>query len=613
MSRLKVWAPNAVNVELVKGDDKSSFIPPINMVKTTITYKNVSISGYWELPMDINFPLKDGDGYWFKITFQNADVRYRIDPYARALHNSVSYSIYKDPEKFQWSDSHFVPPTFDTMVINQIFQGAYVGRGDADWKDPNGNNYHFEWDNKRKGDFRQLKNKLDYLQSLGVNTIELLPVNEYNGDDFLGYSSVSFFAIEASYGSVNGNGGSYDELKAFINEAHLRNIAVIADVVFNHIGQVGDSGPLWNYDSVTQNIYFSGEQAYNQAGGTFGEAPDWAKYEVQKYIEDSCHYYLKELHFDGLRFDFTSQVINKNQSSGQNSGKEVLRAIAWQLKQAYPTKILICEHWNEPGADESAQWMIGYVNFDAHWFNFRRRLQDVLWPFAGGRENDLATAINGGNYDKPYNRVIYANNHDECWWDGNNSPQKFYPVSEFNGWRGDYWSKKKTRMMYSLSFFVPGIPMFYMGDEFAMEGAFNDSRFENILDWGLEKSEPGPAFKNLFLRLIEIKKTYNPLMQSGNAFTWLHYPADGWFAFKRKWNADVLIVAGNYHGNDMYNYVINTNGETGHWSQIFNSDGQEFGGDGVGNYGNNPNSNQGSITINIPKNGIIVMARTNLA
>jgi len=63
----------------------------------------------------------------------------------------------------------------------------------------------------------------------------------------------------------------------------------------------------------------------------------------------------------------------------------------------------------------------------------------------------------------------------------------------------------------------------------------------------------------------------------------------------------------------MYNYVINTNGETGHWSQIFNSDGQEFGGDGVGNYGNNPNSNQGSITINIPKNGIIVMARTNLA
>ena len=107
-------------------------------------------------------------------------------------------------------------------------------------------------------------------------------------------------------------------------------------------------------------------------------APDWAKYEVQKYIEDSCFYYFEELHFDGLRFDFTSQIINRNSGSGQNSGKEVLRDIAWKLKQSFPSKILICEHWDEIGGDESAQWMISYENFDAHWFNFRKRLQNVL-------------------------------------------------------------------------------------------------------------------------------------------------------------------------------------------------------------------------------------------
>lgn len=612
MNTLTVWAPNAIGVELVNGEDKSSFSTPVTLVKTSVTYKNVAMSGYWGLPGGVSSPLKDGDSYWFKITFATNEVHYRIDPYARALQHSQSFSIYKDPESFQWTDTQFIPPTFDEMVIYQIFQGAYAGRGDADWKDPNGNNYHFEWDNKRKGDFNQLKNKLDYIQSLGVNTIELLPVNEYNGDDYIGYSPVSYFAIESSYGTVQGDGSSYDDLKTFINEAHARNIAVIADVVFNHIGAVGDSGALWNFDSVTQNIYFSGEEASNQAGGSFGMAPDWAKYEVQKYIEDSCFYYFEELHFDGLRFDFTSQIINRNSGSGQNSGKEVLRDIAWKLKQSFPSKILICEHWDEIGGDESAQWMISYENFDAHWFNFRKRLQNVLWPFASGAENDLAVAINGGNYQKSYNRVNYANNHDECWWDGNNSPQKFYPVSEFNGWRGDYWSQKKARMMYALSFFVPGVPMFFMGDEFAMEGTFNDSRFNNILNWELEKAEPGPSFKRMFIKLIDIKKTYNPLLQPGNTFTWLHYPADGWFAFKRKWNADVLIVAGNYHGQDMYHYVLNTQGETGNWSQIFNSDGQEFGGDGVGNYGNNPNSNQGTISINIPKNGITVMGRTSL-
>jgi len=582
------------------------------LVSSTITYKNTPISGYWSLPADANFPLQDGDGYWFKITFPDNTIKYRIDPYARALNNSVSYSIYKDPDRFNWTDAHFKPANFDALVIYQLFQGAYQGRGDGDWLDPQGNNYHFEWDQKRKGDFKQLKNKLDYIQSLGVNAIELLPVNEFNGDDYIGYSSVSFFAIEASYGNVNGNGSSYDELKEFINEAHNRNIAVIADVVFNHIGQVGDSGPLWNYDSFTQNIYFSGEQADNQAGGSFGDAPDWAKYEVQKYIEDSCHYYFSELHFDGLRFDFTSQIVNKNQGAGLNSGKEVLRSIAWQLKQQYPEKILICEHWNIPGGDDNAQWMISYENFDAHWFNFRKRLQNVLWPFASGVEDQLASAITGGNYQNSYNRVIYANNHDECWWDGNNTPNKFYPISEFNGWRGDYWSGKKARMMYALSFFVPGIPLFFMGDEFAMEGAFNDARFENILNWALENSGPGPAFKRMFMRLIAIKKTYNPLMQPGNEFNWLHYPADGWFAFKRKWNADVLIVAGNYSGNDMYGYWVNTNGETGTWSQIFNSDGQEFGGDGVGNFGNDPNSSRGTISLNLPRNGIVVMSRTSL-
>ncbi len=610
MSKLSVWSPNALKIELVRGDN-TSFVPAIEMVPASVNYKNTSMNTYWELPAGMAFPLKDGDGYWFKITFRSGETRFRIDPYARAMQYSNSYSIYKDPAKFNWIDANYIPPAFDSMVIYQIFQGCYAGRGDSDWKDPNGNNYHFEWSNKRKGDFRQLKNKLDYIQSLGVNTIELLPVNEYNGDNYIGYSPVSYFAIESSYGSTKGDGTSYDELKEFINEAHSRNIAVIADVVYNHIGQVGDSGPLWNYDSTEENIYFSGEKAGNQSGGDFGMAPDWSRYEVQKYIEDSCNYYFEELHFDGLRFDFTSQIVNKNIASGENSGKEVLRSILWNLKQRFQNKILICEHWGE-GSGDYEDWMIRYENFDSGWFNFHKRIQDALWPFAGGNDFEIADAINGGNYQEPHNRIIYANNHDECWWDGNNAPHKYYPVCEFGGWRGDYWSQKKARMIYALSFFVPGIPMLFMGDEFAMEGAYNDARFENILNWELEKVTPGPQFKNMFKSLVNIKKSYNPLMQKNTYFEWLHYPSFGWFAFKRKWNADVLIVAGNYSGNDMYNYMVPTNGETGEWCQVFNSDGQEFGGTGVGNYLNNPNSKECAITINIPKNGVVAMSRTSI-
>ncbi len=611
MPKLCIWAPNAQAVELVDAD-KQSFTPAVVLVPAQVPYNGAQLTGYWELGSSQVSPLKDGDGYWLKITPLpgHGGVRCKPDPYSRAMVHDVSCSIYKDEKKFQWTDASFRPPSFESMVIYQLFQGAYVGRGDDRWVDPAGVNCGFIWDINRKGDFKQLMKKLDYIQTLGINAIELLPVNEYCSDNYIGYSSASFFAIEASYGYPKEKGNSYDDLKAFINEAHRRNIAVIADVVFNHIGKVGDSGFLWNYDSDQSNIYFSGEKAYNQAGGDFGMAPDWSKPEVQKYIEDSCIYYLGELHFDGLRFDFTSQIVNKNRDARPENGKEVLRRILWTLRQQFPGKILICEHWEE-GSGSYESYMMTYVNFHSGWFNYHKRMQDALWPFAMGVEDRLADAINGGCYPSPYGRVIYANSHDECWWDGNKK-EKFYPVSEFNGWRGDYWSKKKARMMYALSFFVPGIPMFFAGDEFAMEGCYNDSLFNHILDWGLEHVEPGPSFKRMFQRLTAIRTTYNALSKPGNTFEWLHYPGWGWFAFKRKRGADVMIVAGNFSGADMYNCVVPTNGEAGNWQQLFNSDGQEFGGDGVGNFGNNPNSNHGSITIDIPRNGIVVMNRVSL-
>jgi 1,4-alpha-glucan branching enzyme len=608
MNPLTVWAPDAQSVELV-AQNMQSFDPQVMLAKTTVTYDgHVAIPGYWQTAAGTNV-LKDGDGYWFKIVIADGTTKHCMDPYARALNNDISWSIYKEPAGFAWTDQNHQPPPLGQMVIYQLFQGCYEGRGDGSWIDPTGANCNFTWSqNGKKGDFVQLRKKLDYIQSLGVNTIELLPVNEYQGDDFIGYDSVSYFAIEASYGGVNGNGSSYSDLKAFINDAHSRGISVIADVVYNHIGSDGNSGALWMYDSTAQNIYFSGELASNQEGGNFGMAPDWSRWDVQKYVEESCRYYLGELHFDGLRFDFTSQIVNKNAGAGLNSGAEVLHRIISGLKTDYPSKVLMCEHW-DVSDDAYNPWMITYIGFDAGWFNFRENLQNALTPYAQGVEDNLANGINGGDYPSPHSRVVYANNHDECWWDGSSPQDKFWPVSQF-GWRGDYWSQKKSRMMSALSFFVPGIPLFFMGDEFAMESSFNDYYPDHILNWALETDTLGNQFKSMFRSLIQIRQTYDQLIQTNTKFEWLQYPKDGWFAFKRKWNAAVLIVAGNWTGNDMMSYAVNTNGEAGNWTQVFNSDGQEFGGDGVGNFENNPNSDNGSIMINIPKNGIVVMNRT---
>ena len=607
MNQLQVWAPNARSVELVNQDGQS-IAPPVMLIPATITYRVHSMPGYWQTSPGTSV-LSDGSGYWFRIERQDGTKKDCIDPYARAMHHSASWSIYKDPSLFLWTDAEHRPPPSGQMVIYQLFQGAYMGRGDQGWTDRLGNNCHFSWNSTKKGDFVQLRKKLDYIQSLGVNTIELLPVNEFNGDDYIGYASVTWFAVESSYGDVIGNASSYNELKAFIDDAHSRDISVIADVVFNHLGTVTDSGPLYYYDSTTDNIYFGNEDASNQAGGSFGRAPDWARWEVQKYVEDACRYYLEELHFDGLRFDFTSQIVNKNGGSGNDSGREVLHRIIQGLKSAYPDRVLMCEHWDVQ-SNAYNPWMIDYIGFDAGWFNFRQELQKVLTPFAQNVEGVLANGINGGNYPHAHSRVVYANNHDECWWDGGRE-YKFWPVSQFGG-RGDYWAKKKARMISALSFFVPGIPLFFMADEFAMQGSFNDSDGGHIPDWMLEIDTTGEQFKTMFRRLVQIRQTYDSLIQPDTKFEWLQEPQNDWFAFKRKWNAAVLIVAGNWSGDNMMNWGVPINGETGTWSQIFNSDGQEFGGDGVGNFMSSPNSSGGALTINIPSNGIVVMGRTTI-
>ncbi len=108
MTQLQVWAPNARSVELVTSD-KQSFAPPVLLAPATITYRGQDISGYWQTPPDTNV-LQDGDGYWFKIVIENGETRYRIDPYARALNHSASWSIYKDPGRFQWTDAGHRPP-----------------------------------------------------------------------------------------------------------------------------------------------------------------------------------------------------------------------------------------------------------------------------------------------------------------------------------------------------------------------------------------------------------------------------------------------------------------------------------------------------------------------
>lgn len=228
----KVWAPYAQDVRVI--GDFNNWNP--DAVFSQMERDN---QGVWSA----DIPEAEAEQkYKFHITGPewNPVILDRPDPWARQMEHSAGASIIKDPDFFNWTDTEWTPPSFEEMVIYELHVSTFIGKND-------GLSY--------PGDFQQLLTKLKYIKNLGANAIELLPVHEYAGDDYLGYAPVAFFPIEHSYGAAQ---GSYNDFKALVNAAHAAGLAVIADLVLNHFtDRRGDDKWIWNYDGDTK--YGKGE------------------------------------------------------------------------------------------------------------------------------------------------------------------------------------------------------------------------------------------------------------------------------------------------------------------------------------------------------------------
>lgn len=155
----------------------------------------------------------------------------------------------------------------------------------------------------RRGTFNSLISKLDYLRDLGINVIKIMASGEFPFDHSWGYNQSYMFAIEHFYGGPNG-------FRKLVNEAHARGIAVVFDVVYNHIGP--NDCDLWQFDGWSENgaggIYF-----YNDSRKTtpWGEnRPDYGRAEVRQYFRDNAIRWLEQRYCDGLRWDATGWIRN---------------------------------------------------------------------------------------------------------------------------------------------------------------------------------------------------------------------------------------------------------------------------------------------------------------
>ncbi len=218
-----------------------------------------------------------------------------------------------------------------------------------------------------KHDWKTLTDTLNYFTELGVNAIELMPFNEFEGNESWGYNPSFYFAADKYYGPAN-------DLKAFIDSCHNRGIAVIMDMVLNHsfgqspfvrlysnqYGHPTKQNPWYNADAVADpNNWYQAIHPYN-VGFDF----DHSSPQTQKLVDRINRFWLEEFRIDGYRFDLTKGITQKNTILSVDAEGNViydeteaaaydpqrvgfLKRIADEIWKVNPDAYVILEHFTE--------------------------------------------------------------------------------------------------------------------------------------------------------------------------------------------------------------------------------------------------------------------------
>jgi len=374
----------------------------------------------------------------------------------------------------------------------------------------------------QRGDFKGVIEKLDYLKDLGVTAIEIMPIAQFPGNKDWGYDGTFLFAVQNTYGGPYG----FAEL---VSEAHKRNIGVILDVVYNHVGPEGNF-------LVKLGPYFSNK--YNTPWGPTFNFDDRGSDGVREMVLDNVKYWLDVFKVDALRLDAVHAIID-------TSPKHILQEIAEVVHER--NRLVIAESdLNDPkiirqdcGYNIDAQWnddfhhsIHAYITGEKHtYYMDYGSIDDVKKAFTDvfvfdGRYSRYRRKTHGalvGDLSR-CKFVVYIQNHDQV---GNRG----------NGERLSVITDKETYLIASTLYLLsPYIPLIFMGEEYfernpflffsdfsdpqlikgVREGRLKDNGqtidpqsdeafFKSRLSWNIDKE-----VLNYYRKLIEIRKRFLP-------------------------------------------------------------------------------------------------------
>ena len=542
----RVWAPNAEQVYLTG---------TFNNWSKTLTPLAKEKSGYWSTEVS---DTKVGDEYRYLIHGPKGPLS-RIDPYARQVTSSTGNGVIYDPKAFGWGNGTFQMATGNELIIYEMHVGTFNVKEEG-----------------RPGTFESATEKLPYLQELGINAVEVMPIVEFPGDFSWGYNPSHPFAVESIYGGP-------DALKRFVKTAHEHGIAVIIDVVYNHLGP-GDLD-LWQFDGWSQNdkggIYFYNDhRSYTPWGDT---RPDYGREEVRQYLRNNVMMWFEEYHVDGLRWDMIAYIksIDGNPSIAIPEGWSLMQWINNEIRQLFPGKISIGESMkNNP-------WVIkdvgaGGAGFNAQWdAEFVHPIRQAV-ILRDDKLRDLSSVSQAieHRYDLDvFRRIIYTESHDEVANGRARVPEEIWP-GKVDSW----FSKKRSTLGGALVLTSPGIPMIFQGQELLEDRWFQD---KVPIDWSRVQDEHG--ILKMYRDLIALRRNLSGLTGGlcGQNTHIYHFDDGAKIIAFHRWDklgpTDSVVVVVNMINQNCDDYLIGFP-RLGLWKTRFNSDSYKYG----PNFANHP-------------------------
>lgn len=486
--------------------------------------------------------IRIGDPYCEKILDPNNDKYIPASTYA----DNITYpekakgivSVFKtQKDTYTWSNFSLTEP--EKLVIYELLFRDFTATGDI----------------------QGAKAKLGYLKEMGVNAIELMPTQEFDGNDSWGYNPCYFFAMDKAYGTKK-------DYKDFIDACHLEGIAVILDVVYNHAtGEFPHAKLYWDASAnktAKNNPFFNVDAPHPYSVfHDFNHENEW----VRNYVKRNLQFLLEEYNLDGFRFDltkgFTQKTCNESNASNYDAGRvAILKDYHAAIKAVKKDAFVILEHFcdnkeeSELAADGLHMW---------------RNLNHAYCQTAMGysSENDFSRM-----YESTPAWVGFMESHDE--------ERMAYKQSQWgvDALKTDLATRmKQLEVNAAFTFTVPGPKMIWqfgeMGYDITIEE--NGRTGRKPLHWEYLNNDYRKALQSTYAQLLKLRNDHPELFDSSASLSWKVGNSDwnnGRTLHLTSTTGKQLVVLGNFTNAET---SVTFPATTGSWNNWNKNEAQEVG------------------------------------